>query len=155
VLANNPTLTGSDEVKPLWLANFIEVYQDLSVDNLANLKAIYHQEVVFQDPLHQLNGFNALADYFAELYQNVFACRFVIKHIIQQGNQAAIYWTMTYQHPKLRGGRTIEVEGHSLIKGQDNKVIYHRDYLDVGQMLYEHIPVLGRVISWLKKRVSQ
>ncbi len=35
-----------------------------------------------------------------------------------------------------------------------DKVYRHRDYFDAGAMLYEHLPVLGRVVSWLKRRVG-
>lgn len=155
MLSNKIIDTPCGDEKPLWLAHFIETYQHLAVDNLSNLETIYHQDIVFQDPLHMISGFNNLADYFAQLYQNVTACNFVIKQVIQQDNHAALYWTMTYQHKHLNGGQSIEVEGHSIVVGEDNKVIYHRDYIDLGQMLYEHIPLLGGVIRWLKKRVSR
>ena len=60
---------------------------------------------------------------------------------------------MTYSHKQLNSGKPITVEGHSFIMGDDSKVTYHRDYVDLGQMLYEHIPVLGRLIQWVKKRM--
>lgn len=154
MLSKKILLAQSDAVNAVWLTNFIEIYQQLSRDNLSSLSNLYDQDIVFQDPLHKINGFNNVADYFAQLYENVSACHFVINRVILEGNQAAIYWTMTYQHKRLKSGLPIEVEGHSLIKGEDNKVIYHRDYLDLGQMLYEQVPLLGSIIRWLKKRVS-
>ncbi len=162
MLLNNATTTQSEPTvknrpegaTPFWLANFIDAYQQLSVDNLSCLNTVYHSDVEFQDPLHKLSGFDSLADYFTELYQNVSSCRFVVNQVMHKDDNAAIYWTMTYRHKQLNGGKSIVVQGHSLLKGQGNKVIYHRDYLDVGQMLYEHIPVLGGIIRWLKKRVS-
>lgn len=155
MLAIKTTETPVADKSSAWLDNFINIYLNLSVDNLSNLEHLYHQDIIFQDPLHKITGFGNLADYFAALYQNVSSCRFVITQIIQEGDQAAVYWTMTYQHKQLNGGKEIEVEGHSLLKGRGEKVIYHRDYLDLGQMLYEHIPFLGRVIRLLKKRVSK
>jgi len=35
----------------------------------------------------------------------------------------------------------------SHLKFADGKVISHRDYFDLGEMLYEHIPLLGGVIK--------
>jgi len=35
-----------------------------------------------------------------------------------------------------------------------DKVYRHRDYFDAGAMLYEHLPVVGRVVSWLKRRIG-
>jgi hypothetical protein len=34
------------------------------------------------------------------------------------------------------------------------KIDYHRDYFDLGQMVYEQIPLVGRIIKTIKKRLS-
>jgi hypothetical protein len=148
------TVHNQCEGTPLWLDNFVNIYQSLAVDNLTNLTKLYHEDVTFQDPLHEIKGFKALADYFDNLYQNVSECTFVINQVLNKGNQAAIYWTMTYSHRRLNGGKPIAVEGHSLIMGHKDKVVYHRDYLDLGQMLYENIPLVGGIIRSIKRRMS-
>ncbi|MDO6427895.1 nuclear transport factor 2 family protein [Thalassotalea sp. 1_MG-2023] len=141
--------------KPAWLVKFCETYQSLSADStFEELALIYHHDVVFIDPMHQVEGLVALTRYFSELYENVPYCQFEITHAFYQNDHAAVYWLMTYQHSKLNGGKPIAVEGHSFLKARGGKVIYHRDYIDLGQMLYQHVPVLGRIISWLKARVN-
>lgn len=144
-----------DKLMPLWLNKFITTYQSLSADNLELLAELYHQDIVFQDPMHAITGTEALSAYFEGLYQNIFYCHFRITQVFQNGDQAAVYWQMEYAHKRLSKGKRITVEGHSLLKGKADKVVYHRDYLDLGQMLYEHIPLLGRVILWLKSRAAQ
>lgn len=140
---------------PVWLDNFINIYQSLAIDNLASLAQLYHQDITFEDPLHVINGFSDLAAYFDNLYLHVTRCDFVIDQVIHTGNQAGIYWTMTYVHQHLNSGEAITVQGHSLIMGDNDKVVYHRDYIDLGQMLYENVPVLGAIIRWLKRRINQ
>ena len=61
---------------------------------------------------------------------------------------------MTYQHPKLKSGEKIVVSGHSYLVSFEDKVITHRDYFDVGSMLYEHLPLIGYGISWIKKKAT-
>jgi hypothetical protein len=139
---------------PLWLSNFVKVYQTLSTDNLELLATIYHREVTFIDPIHELKGFDNLFQYFQDLYENLVSCEFVISNVIAQEDQAAIYWTMSYQHPKLNKGNVINVTGSSHIKGHEDKVIYHRDYLDLGSMLYEQLPVLGKLIKLIKNKAA-
>ena len=139
---------------PFWLNNFVNVYQTLSTDNLDLLSKIYHRDVIFIDPIHELKGFDNLFEYFQNLYQNLSTCDFVITNIIAEKDQAAIYWTMSYQHPKLNKGKLITVIGHSHIKGYEDKVIYHRDYLDLGSMLYEQLPVLGKLIKLIKNKAA-
>jgi hypothetical protein len=138
----------------LWLINFQKTYQTLSTDNLELLSTIYHQDVIFIDPIHELKGFDKLFEYFKNLYENLNFCEFVINNVIAQEDQAAIYWTMSYQHPKLNKGNVVIVMGSSHIKGYEDKVIYHRDYLDLGSMLYEQIPLFGKLIKFIKKKAA-
>jgi hypothetical protein len=62
---------------------------------------------------------------------------------------------MSYQHVKLNKGKVVTIVGTSHIKGENDKVIYHRDYLDLGAMLYEQLPVLGKFILWIKKQAAK
>lgn len=142
------------EQTPTWLANFIDIYQRLSTDNLSLLAIIYHKDVVFIDPIHQIEGFDNLYLYFQSLYQNLSTCDFLIENVIAEDEQASIYWKMTYQHPKLNKGKVVIVQGNSHIKGKEDKVIYHRDYLDLGAMLYEQLPVFGKITKWIKVRAG-
>jgi hypothetical protein len=41
------------------------------------------------------------------------------------------------------------------LRTRNGKIYYHRDYFDMGAMLYEHLPLLGRIIQRLKHRLGQ
>ncbi|MCG9722807.1 nuclear transport factor 2 family protein [Shewanella sp. Isolate7] len=136
----------------LWLQNFIAVYSDLGTENLEGLRQIYHPDIVFCDPLHRVEGLDRLLGYFQGLYHQVISCDFTIVSVLEHQGEAAVYWTMTFRHKQLNGCQPIEVEGHSQLRAKDNKVIYHRDYFDVGVMLYEQLPLLGSLIRAVKRR---
>ncbi|WP_047047787.1 nuclear transport factor 2 family protein [Vibrio mexicanus] len=138
----------------IWLQRFVDVYSELGTDNLDLLSTVYHNDVVFIDPMHQLEGKEQLLGYFHQLYGNVISCEFVIEHVMESDHEAAIYWSMTFSHFQLNKRNPVTVQGHSHIKAKDDLVVYHRDFLDVGAMLYEHIPLLGTVIKTIKKRAS-
>ena len=140
---------------PKWLNQFISVYHQLDKNNLELLEALYHQDIHFQDPVHQISGLDNLMAYCKFMYSNTTHCRFHIFDVIFDGEQAGVYWTMKYRHPKLNGGDTITVEGHTQVKGDGELVTVHRDYLDMGAMVYEHAPLLGRFVRWLKHRLAQ
>lgn len=74
--------------------------------------------------------------------------------MLVDGDKASLSWTMIYRHPKLNKNQVIKVFGNSLIKGKDEHVYYHRDYLDLGEMIYEHIPFFGKLVKYLKKKVA-
>ena len=119
------------------------------------METIYHPKITFVDPIHKVNGLDNLIIYFDNLYSNVLFCDFKIDDVFFNKNKAAIYWTMRYSHKKLNNAEAITVQGHSLLKMAEQKVIYHRDYVDLGAMLYEHIPLLGKVVKAIKVRASK
>jgi limonene-1,2-epoxide hydrolase len=49
----------------------------------------------------------------------------------------------------------LEVQGISHLKFLENQVIYHRDYFDLGEMVYEHVPVLGKIVRFIKNSLGQ
>lgn len=111
--------------------------------------------MVFHDPLHQISGLANVRQYFSELYANVQELRFDFHAFDQTGNNSGyLRWTMSYRHPRLRRGAPIRVEGCSHLRWHDERVYRHRDYFDAGALLYEHLPVLGGVIAWLKRRLA-
>lgn len=138
----------------LWLERFIKVYSELGTRDFEVLNSIYHPDVEFKDPMHRITGADHLIDYFESIYTNVNSCQFDIHKVIESEDEAALYWNMSYQHKKLNGGKTIVVEGHSHLIAKDGLVIFHRDYLDAGAMVYEHVPLLGSVIRSIKNRMS-
>lgn len=147
---NSTQKNGSEH--PAWLMNFIDVYQLLRVDNLGQLKQIYHTDIHFKDPMHEIKGFTALEAYFTQLYTHLTSCDFIITDVLSDQETAAIYWEMRFTHKQLNKGKSVLVAGHSHLKGGIDGVYYHRDYVDLGAMLYEHIPLVGCVIKAIKKR---
>lgn len=136
------------------LTKFCQIYQTLNKDNLDLLSEVYSEQAQFIDALHEVNGLAALQGYFGHLYGNLLFCRFDIKQVIEQDQQACLIWTMEYAHPKIKGAQTILVNGSSHLMFTD-KINFHRDYLDMGEMLYEHIPVIGSLLQVIKRRARQ
>ncbi|MEZ6960827.1 MULTISPECIES: nuclear transport factor 2 family protein [unclassified Aeromonas] len=137
------------------LACFVALYQQLDRQQLHRLSEVYADEVIFIDPAHRIEGLAALSDYFAALYQRLAYCRFVITSQQQQGRQAWLGWTMTFSHPRLRGGKPVTVEGATRLEfDEEGKVCLHRDYFDLGAMLYEQLPLLGSLVRTIKGRLG-
>ncbi|MCG9965542.1 MAG: nuclear transport factor 2 family protein [Shewanella sp.] len=134
--------------------NFIGLYQALNKDNLHLLAELYDDNICFIDPMHQVNGLNALTQYFAKLYQNIGYIHFEIKEVLQDDTQASLFWQMQYRHPKLNKGELVRVDGMSQLKFHQ-RIYFHRDYFDLGQMLYEHLPCMGGLIRLLKDRAAK
>ncbi|MBV7296583.1 nuclear transport factor 2 family protein [Enterovibrio paralichthyis] len=137
------------------LEKFLDVYRSLRKDNLHSLDTIYAKNVVFEDPAHRIEGYDNLARYFETMYTNVTDCRFDIHDHVINGDVAFISWTMRLSHPKLAGGSERAVEGCTRLELKEGRVVKHRDYFDLGEMLYEALPVVGPAVRMIKKRLGK
>lgn len=136
------------------LAVFCREYQQLSGERLDVLRDIYAPDIHFQDPAHQIQGIAALVAYFERLFSNVTQCQFEITQVMEQEHTAFIRWNMTFAHPQLNSGQSVTIPGVSYLEFAQ-QVTLHRDYFDLGAMIYEQVPVLGALVKILKRRLSQ
>ena len=137
-----------------FLRRFATEFAALDAGNLARRGELYSDDVLFRDPLHEVRGLPALQRYFAEMYATVGRLDLELQGFDQVcDGEGYLRWTMHFRHPRLRGGAPISVDGCSHLLWWD-KVYQHRDYFDAGAMLYEHLPVMGGVIAWLKRRLA-
>lgn len=140
----------------LRLQQFVDFYNGLSANNLADLSRLYHQDVVFVDPVHQLKGLPALGRYFEHAYQRLNSCHFTPVQQAATELQGFVSWRMRLSHPAINKGEQVEVEGCSELRWhQDGRIIYHRDYYDLTDMVYRHIPLLGWLTVKVKQKMAQ
>lgn len=137
------------------MESFLSTYKRLNSGNLDLLGTIYHPELTFVDPAHEIRGLERLTRYFSALYGGVSTIDFTFHHHLRQGEHGYVQWQMTFAHPRLAGGKTIVVAGASYLQfTADGLVVLHRDYFDLGAMLYEHVPLLGRAVTIIKRRLG-
>ncbi|APS30144.1 nuclear transport factor 2 family protein [Pectobacterium brasiliense] len=129
-------------------------YRSLTREGLTDLGDIYHQDIHFIDPVSSHNGLNALHRYFSHALKHLSYCQLEITDIHTFRGGATMFWTMHYAHPSLKRNTPLTLAGCSHLLFADNKVIYHRDYYDMGEMLYQHVPLLGSLIRYLKSRIQ-
>lgn len=136
------------------IQKFKTTYQSMNLETIDSVNDIYHPEIEFVDPFHKVSGLNNLAEYFTRLYQNLDSIEFVFGKTVTSKQEAYISWNMKLIHPRLKSGKEISLDGISFLKfSDDNKIIFHRDYFDGGAMLYENVPVIGRIVRWLKEQI--
>ena len=137
-----------------FLDHFASRFVHIDRDNLSLLDELYHEDILFTDPLHRIRGLSALHRYFRAMYDRVEDLHFDFQgqDLVREG-EGYLRWCMSYRHPSLAGGRPVSVEGCSHLRWE-HKVHWHRDYFDAGALLYEHVPVLGGAIGWLKRRLA-
>lgn len=132
---------------------FKDAFNRLNGQNLDLLESLYTRDVEFRDPVHELHGRDALRDYYARLYEGVESCRFEFSDQVIDGDRVVLVWTMQVRHARFQKGRTITLEGASHLLFAGDKVRRHHDYFDMGQFIYERVPVLGGLIRLIKSRL--
>ncbi|UTW49019.1 nuclear transport factor 2 family protein [Bacterioplanoides sp. SCSIO 12839] len=145
---------------------FQELYHKLNRGQVSHdiLASVYDEKIQFRDPFHQVNGLESLTHYFINMYENVEHIEFEFGHSwldsVDANNHtntktsAFIRWQMRYQHPRINSGKTVQVDGGSELIWHNDKIIQHQDFFDGGQMLYEHLPLMGWAIRKLKERMQ-
>ena len=136
-------------------ARFETFYQTMQSSDIERLGELYHDEVVFIDPIQEVSGLVALQAYYRESFGAVedFGFAFTDPPIIER-ERFVSQWQMTFRHKKLNSGDEITLPGISKLTLADSKVIGHRDYYDLGKMVYENVPLLGGIIKKLRKNLA-
>ncbi len=117
------------------------------------LGQLYDTDVVFIDPLHRIEGLNNLERYFHGLYRNVSSIQFHYQTQWDNNGEAMLRWEMEFRHPKLRKNKAIVVPGVTFLRYRE-RVTWHQDYFDSTQMIFDHLPLLGPTLGWLKGRLN-
>lgn len=136
----------------LLIERFKAFYLDVKHPQLDKIDEIYTEDVLFKDPVHELRGAETLHAYLSEMCANVHSGRFEYLDQTVSENTAYIKWNMHFKHPKL-GNKTITVRGISQVQF-DERIYFHEDVYDLGQLIYEHVPLLGFFVKGLKKRLA-
>lgn len=133
---------------------FQSVASRLTAENLDVLDELYTPDILFQDPAREVRGLPAVKEYYRSLYVGVKTIRFDFDDLIEQPGAAALPWVMTLEHKTFRPGQSVSVPGSSVIRWREGqRVHYHRDYFDLGALLYERVPVLGGIVRSIRARL--
>ena len=138
------------------MESFLDMYSLLDATSIESIREVYRDDVRFIDPAHEINGIRELSDYFTSLYSHVETIRFHFEKVMAQDTCGYVQWEMTFSHRRFAGGRAISVPGVTYVEfDKEGRVFYHRDFFDLGAMLYEHVPVLGRIVQGIRRRLGK
>jgi hypothetical protein len=134
----------------------VKVFNTLRADNVKILDDFYHPSVDFQDPVGKISGRDALKEYYKKMYKSVEEISFEFTSNISNGDNYMMGWTMRLKSENLNGGEEVKLDGvsHIVFAKDSDLVIKHRDYFDMGEFIYEHVPLLGSLIKYIKGKLK-
>lgn len=138
------------------LTKSVEFFQKLDKNHMNLVDQFYDKNVVFQDPVHQLRGSAAVRSYYEGLYKNVDEILFEYGKELEDKDTVVLSWRMHLKTPAIDSGKELTVDGTSVITfgGPEGKAINHRDYFDMGEFVYERVPILKSLIRYIKGRMA-
>ena len=130
-------------------------YETLDRAALARIGEIYAEGASFKDPFNDVSGVAAITRIFEHMFVQVNDPRFVILDAVEQGDTAFLTWEFRFRMKRFKPAQTQTIRGAThLTFGTDGRVQMHRDYWDAAEELYEKLPVLGRLMRWLKRQAG-
>lgn len=138
------------------LQRFGEFFSSFAPDRIEHLlEKTYTTDVYFNDTLKAIRGSKDLAHYLKESAAAVEDCRVqVLDHSRTEAGEYLVRWKMKIRFKKLRRGVDTWTVGVSHLRfSDDGRVVYHQDYWNAADGLYEHIPLLGGMIRAIKRRL--
>lgn len=128
------------------------LFGDIKNADWSRIGDAYSDDALFIDPVHKLEGLPAIAAYFAALNKNVLEGGFVFNEEDVCDNKVFLTWDMKVR--LRRPNKWVTLVGISVLRF-DDKVVSHRDYFDMGELVYEHVPVLSTLIRSIKKQMAK
>lgn len=135
------------------LEDYIAFYETMSRRSLPLLDNVVEQGVTFKDPFNEVYGYDKMMKIFQHMFDHTEKPKFKILDYAwtKDGMAAFIKWNFSYE----RKGEKFYITGMSEVLFSNNaKVMAHTDYWDSGEQFYEHIPLLGKVLRWVKKKMK-
>jgi limonene-1,2-epoxide hydrolase len=117
----------------------------------AMLDEFYDENFQYIDPVSTVTGRSNYKKYYKRFTRDVIdiGLRFTRQSILN--DKAFLEWECEVYLKKVN--KRVQVSGISVLI-VTNKIIWQRNYFDGGAFLYEPLPVIGRLLKWIKKKVT-
>jgi hypothetical protein len=150
------TLASGSDAESAALDRFAHFFGDFEPDRVERLlDSVYAPDVYFNDSLKTLRGSAALGKYLEESAAGVEDCKVTIQDVTRnQHGEYLVRWKMLIRFRKFAKGRDTWTVGITHLRfGADGRVVYHQDYWDSAQGVFQYVPLLGAAIRAIRRRL--
>lgn len=137
------------------LQTYVEALEQLRADNLDSVLALVSENIHFTDPFNDCHSRARYRAVLIDMFDKLGEVRFVVDDYAWSNDVAArralLRWTLSAELFE----RPWEVCGCSALGFDDRDLlIAHHDYWDAATAVYERIPILGRLLRSIRRRIS-
>lgn len=132
---------------------YADFFEQLTPDvPIEAYKERFSENATFEDPFHKVTGVEAIYGIFQKMYRDLHAPMFHVHEVMGDGPVAYLRWQFDFQRHEDDGLRSFE--GLSRISfDEEGKVREHKDYWDAASNIYEHLPLVGMLLRFIKRRI--
>jgi hypothetical protein len=144
------------EAEQRGLENWKALLSNLTVENIhGRAGQVYAEETFFNDTLKTLRSAAEIEAYLIETAKLLESGTVEYRDAVRSGDGTwYVRWEMIYRGKKLAGGEPIRTIGLSQLRfDADGRVVLHQDFWDASRGIFEHIPVVGAQVRWIKGRL--
>ena len=136
------------------LAKYKKLFENLNLQTVEeDFLQVFSHDVYFKDPFNAVHGLEQLQHIFRHMFATLDEPQFRILDLAGSHSRGFLEWQFTF---KLKAnGASQLIKGVSKIEiNQQGQVCSHIDYWDTGEYVYLKVPLLGRIIAMINKRLS-
>lgn len=132
------------------LQRVVLFFESMTEDSVLQLSQMYAPQAYFKDAFNEVCGLHRIEAIFSDMFQRVESPRFFIDASAVQGEDAFLAWRFRFRMKRFVAGEQC-IRGSTHLRFNDGGfVVYHRDYWDAAEELYESLPVIGRLMRLLR-----
>jgi hypothetical protein len=136
------------------LAQLRRFFETLSPGSVGEIGRVYAPDAYFKDPFNEVRGLPAIERIFRHMFEQVSEPRFVIHDAVIQDEQGFVTWDFRFRMRRFSRDEQV-IRGASHLRfDAAGLVVFHRDYWDAAEELYEKLPLLGGLMRFLRRRAA-
>lgn len=143
----DPSVKSNARIQP-----FRQLYSQLEDKGLADKVAkAYAEKLYFNDTVVTLHDRKELREYLQHTQEALDSMHFEVLDIFEKDHDVLVRWSMRTQFTIMGQQRDVKSLGVSHLRfNNDGKIVLHQDYWDSTQGFYQHIPLIGGLLRWIK-----
>ena len=133
------------------LTEFKEWFVNLNESTLDDIVSYYDENVFFKDPFNEFNGRDKLKKLFNNMLIALKNPHFVFIDNIENSEGVFLTWDFIFSYKE----KLLKIHGSSHLKlNYEEKIVYHRDYWDVGEEILLKIPLIKSLYGFFQSKLS-
>ena len=141
---------GSESVT---VARFAHFFSNVTSDSVrAQIGSVYAENLFFNDTLKTLRTRSALESYLVNTAEHAEAMKVTVVNVARSGANYYVRWTMEVRF-KGASDPVFTIGITQLRFNEQGLIVFHQDFWDSTSGFFEHRPVLGSAIRWIKSKI--